>query len=997
MFCYRQLLATLLLICGMGNLCAYAGMVVINEIMFHPQAKQPEYLVISNLTATPLDIAKWRVTEGVRFEFPDFSSNSPNATLLKRNERIVLTSHDEAQTRACYRIPADVRVFGPWTGKLSNEGERITVRDKNGALVCSTKYGVTGRWPVVEANGYPLLLIHPNGRLDDGVNWTSAAPRVLRDSEPRTTNITINEIMFDPPSEWAGSEYIELFNRGAEEVDVSGWKLCEVIEFEFAPETRISPQGYLVVAADVARMRAIYGDITLAGNFKGRLRGEGEVIRLTDRQGSLINEVAYNMGAGWPELSNGGGSSLELINSQMDNSRPSAWAVSMENQKGVRRHYSFTNIYRELGASGEASDYRELHFYLAGRGHAVLENVKLLADGTNCLAKAEQLSVDGSSASGWLCQGTHAGSFSSNGRLHLVSDGRGDNRVNHAELDAPGLRSGQRCELHFEARWVSGNPRLVVETWDGSLSQSVLLEVPSKLGTPGRENSRASHEPPPQVDSLTHQPAVPRSADKIRIAAHVRSATPLREVKLLYRLDNVAGDEVWRSVLMFDDGTSGSDTASGGSVFKAELPTGFTNGTIVQFCVHAVATNGLSSDVPRAGTNEPALLVVDDRELPGDLRAVRLVISAHDLDAMKAGGTRRHGFHFPRLSNHYFNATAIEGNEEIIYGAKMRQSGSAITRDAALRKFKLKLPQGQAFRGRREFVFDDDAAEGKAYHNRVARYLLYQLGSPANENEFVRLAVNSGPAMLREEVEPVGNEFLDRNFKGGHHGELYRIDDEWRLLDNGQTVQHDADWTYQGIDDLGAYRRSWMKRTRETEDDFSRLIALFKTLSESNGSAERVDELLDAPATLRMAAVRGYIGDWDNFTMQRCKNGYLFRPDGESRFQLLHWDSDEAFLTGQPFYGERIKRWVEVPEHDRLFRGYLVELVRMCSAEPTRIAAWLTAEREAAGNSVFQATYLNFFKARATEVWQAIGGTNTSLLTKSNALPMRLSGQPADK
>src|SRR4029077_7578389 len=133
-----------------------------------------------------------------------------------------------------------------------------------------------------------------------------------------------------------------------------------------------------------------------------------------------------------------------------------------------------------------------------------------------------------------------------------------------------------------------------------------------------------------------------------------------------------------------------------------------------------------------------------------------------------------------------------------------------------------------------KFAFDDDAAAGTAYHNRVARYLLYLLGHPANETEFVRAGVNAGRVELREDVEPVDKEFLNRNFAEGSHGELYRIDDDWRFLDNGEGLNEDADWAYKEGDAASRYRTEWMKRTRETEDDFTRLIALFKTMSGTN-------------------------------------------------------------------------------------------------------------------------------------------------------------------
>ena len=255
----------------------------------------------------------------------------------------------------------------------------------------------------------------------------------------------------------------------------------------------------------------------------------------------------------------------------------------------------------------------------------------------------------------------------------------------------------------------------------------------------------------------------------------------------------------------------------------------------------------------------------------------------------------------------------------------------------------------------------------------MTRYLLYLLGHPVNENEFVRVVVNAGPATLREETEPVDDEFLNRNFAQGSHGELYHIAEDWSLLDNGEGVFKDADWAYQGNDDI-AYRNSWLKRTRETEDDYSRLMELFKTMSNTNSNPAEVERLLDVQAALKMTAVRGYIGDWDTFTMQRGRNGFLYRPPGTGKFQFLQWDSDEGFVGGQPFYGERVKGWVEQPQNQRMLYYYLLELMRLGSKSPQRVTAWLQAEKQAAGQSVFQATYLNFFNKREADVLQGMGG-----------------------
>ena len=83
---------------------------------------------------------------------------------------------------------------------------------------------------------------------------------------------------------------------------------------------------------------------------------------------------------------------------------------------------------------------------------------------------------------------------------------------------------------------------------------------------------------------------------------------------------------------------------------------------------------------------------------------------------------------------------------------------------------------------------------------------------------------------MREEVEPVANDFLRRNFNEGVKGNLYRIDDEWWFTDGWSRSNRNADWRYKGTDNPGRYRTEWMKRTNEWEVVFSALINLFLTV-----------------------------------------------------------------------------------------------------------------------------------------------------------------------
>ncbi len=152
---------------------AHAEQVVFSEIMYHPPGTLPEYIEVCNNTATPLDIAEWRLCEGVEYVFPPFFADEADRTFLKPFERILLSAVDEATLRAAYNVAPTVRVYGPWDGNLKNSGERITLRDKNGTLVCTVEYNDRGRWsPAADGAGHSLVLRNPDRKTDDWHNWT---------------------------------------------------------------------------------------------------------------------------------------------------------------------------------------------------------------------------------------------------------------------------------------------------------------------------------------------------------------------------------------------------------------------------------------------------------------------------------------------------------------------------------------------------------------------------------------------------------------------------------------------------------------------------------------------------------------------------------------------------------------------------------------------------------------------------------------------------------
>jgi hypothetical protein len=184
----------------------------------------------------------------------------------------------------------------------------------------------------------------------------SAAPALLAADGPDNSEssasipVIINEIMYHPyhPSpgvEDIKQEYIELFNRGTEPVNLSGWRISDGVDFVF-PNVTLGAGQFLVVAADVDTFKTKYPSISnVVGGWVGRLSNSGEKIELVDDAGVRIDRVSYadegdwamrelgpldhgHRGWGWSDSHDGDGSSLELINANMPNDYGQNWAAS---------------------------------------------------------------------------------------------------------------------------------------------------------------------------------------------------------------------------------------------------------------------------------------------------------------------------------------------------------------------------------------------------------------------------------------------------------------------------------------------------------------------------------------------------------------------------------------------------------------------------------------------------------------------------------------------
>lgn len=136
--------------------------------------------------------------------------------------------------------------------------------------------------------------------------------------------VVISELMYHPPELWDEYyEFLELYNTGTSTVDLSNWKI-DGIGFTFPASATIGPGAYLVVAHDANSFQAKYGfapnyDYSSGGK---KLSNSGELIRVLDANGIVVDQVGYSTFAPWPVTPDEEGPSLERIDPTLDGNTP---------------------------------------------------------------------------------------------------------------------------------------------------------------------------------------------------------------------------------------------------------------------------------------------------------------------------------------------------------------------------------------------------------------------------------------------------------------------------------------------------------------------------------------------------------------------------------------------------------------------------------------------------------------------------------------------------
>ncbi len=158
---------------------------------------------------------------------------------------------------------------------------------------------------------------------------------VYEDEIDDGNSVVINEINYNSPVDKDAGDWVEIFNWGRVDLDISGWIMKDdddIHQFAIPQNTTLKSKEYLVICRNSANFILINPTVS---NFTGDLDfgfgSTGDMVRLFDNTGQLVDSVSFGSESPWPVEPNGNGPTLELRGYTFDNAVADSWKSSTVN------------------------------------------------------------------------------------------------------------------------------------------------------------------------------------------------------------------------------------------------------------------------------------------------------------------------------------------------------------------------------------------------------------------------------------------------------------------------------------------------------------------------------------------------------------------------------------------------------------------------------------------------------------------------------------------
>ncbi len=239
-------------------------------------------------------------------------ADSKLASIVERNDGIISVEYSISNTDLM-----------PGFGNLFTHPELAAPRAFNFELLATS--------PCIDA-GSPDSPLDKDGSVADiGACYVTSWAEIYKD-------LIINEYYSNSSPE-DPEDWIEIYNKGTEAIDLSEWYLLDGGNsyFKLPVNIRVDSNSYLVICKDTSNFKAFFGsDRMLTGNFDFSLRKSRDLIALFDNQYSPVKSLVYDEDELWPDSKEKNRISVALIDTSL----------------AITEGLNWRTAYREYGTPG---------------------------------------------------------------------------------------------------------------------------------------------------------------------------------------------------------------------------------------------------------------------------------------------------------------------------------------------------------------------------------------------------------------------------------------------------------------------------------------------------------------------------------------------------------------------------------------------------------------------------------------------------------------------
>ncbi len=286
----------------------------ISELMVEPPAGGAfEYVELRNMSDREiLTLSGVALTDGIAYVFPEGVTLGPDSYLLVSRD----SSSDFSSFRTYYGLDASTPVYGPYSGQLDNNGERLRLASAVGGTdLVVFEYNNARGWPVAaQGGGHSMVPLNDTvtsdsarGALDYGGNWRvstyrNGSPGVADPLPP--AGLVLNEF----GANTASNDWIELYNPTTSTIVLNDYYLSDDVT---SPSKWAIPNGTTIASGGFLCFDESSGYGNGALNFGLSATGEQVVLSYlpgtnADRIVDCVRFKAQEEGLSLGRVPNGG-------------------------------------------------------------------------------------------------------------------------------------------------------------------------------------------------------------------------------------------------------------------------------------------------------------------------------------------------------------------------------------------------------------------------------------------------------------------------------------------------------------------------------------------------------------------------------------------------------------------------------------------------------------------------------------------------------------------